>query len=75
MSEVARLRLAIEAECESIQRAMHGFCTSASHDIINNKYNGIGGYMDELKMIIGEQEAGRIVVETYIQIVEGHKER
>lgn len=72
MSEVARLRQAIEAECESIHLAMHAFRMTASHDVINSRYNGIGNYMEELKLLVGEQEAARIAVETYIQIVEKH---
>jgi hypothetical protein len=48
---------------------MQGFRTTASHEIITNRYNAITPIQMELAGIVGDAEATRITVETYIQIV------
>ena len=69
MSEIARLRRQIELECEAMRQAMDGFRATASHDIINHRYNSIGDLQEQLAAIIGEKEAIQIAVETYNQII------
>ncbi|GCE04715.1 hypothetical protein [Dictyobacter aurantiacus] len=69
MSEIALLRRQIEIECEAMRQAMKGFKITASHDIINNQYNSIGGLQEQLAAIVGEQEAAKIAVEVYIQAI------
>jgi hypothetical protein len=56
-------------ECEAMKQALHGFRATASHDIINNRYNSIGNLQMQLVPLVGEQEAARIAVEAYIQTI------
>lgn len=69
MSEIARLRELIERECEAMDRLFNGFAKTASHDMINHRYDRIGKAQNDLANIVGETEAARIAVETYIRIV------
>jgi hypothetical protein len=69
VSEVARLRRLIELECEALQLLKTGYAVTSAHKIINHKYQGIGTAQEELATIVGEQEAARIAVETYIQVM------
>ncbi len=68
-SEVARIRERIRLECEVMQQAMIGYAVVASHDSINHKYNALDTYREQLQPLVGEQEALRMLVETYIEIV------
>jgi hypothetical protein len=63
-SEVARIREQIEAECQALQ-ALSLFTASASHDIINARFKSLDGYHQELKAIVGENEATSTVVAIY----------
>ena len=67
MSEIARLKQQIELECEAMRQAMDGFRVTASHDIINHRYDSIGGLQEQLATFIGEKDSIQIAVEAYIQ--------
>ncbi|HLX57552.1 MAG TPA: hypothetical protein VKR83_11040 [Ktedonobacteraceae bacterium] len=69
MSEVARIRQQIEAECEAMRLAMYGYATVASHRIIDNRYRSLGKRQEELEKHVGKEEANAIVVDTYATVV------
>src|SRR2546430_5847965 len=69
MSEVARLREQIEMECHAMRLALYGYAVTASHEVIEQKYNSLGKYQDALEQLVGEEEANNIVVEIYIKVV------
>jgi hypothetical protein len=52
-----------------MQQALTGYASVASHDTINHKYNALDTYREQLQPLVGEQEALRMIVETYIEIV------
>jgi hypothetical protein len=62
MSEIARLKQQIQLECEAMRRAMTGFRTTASHDIINHQFDRLGEYYEQLGGLIGEQAAIETVI-------------
>ncbi len=63
-SEVARLRQQIELECQAIQHLMQ-FSIVASHQAINGRYRNLDQWRDQLKTLIGDDQATSIVVDTY----------
>ncbi len=69
MSEVARLRRQIELECEAMRLAMYGYAVVASHKIIQQKYDALDAHRAELQKHVGEEEATRIIVETYAKVI------
>ena len=68
-SEVACLREQIDLECQTIQRLMQ-VSAVASHRIINRKYQNLDQCHQQLKALVSEEEALRIVVEAYGQWME-----
>lgn len=69
-SEVARLMRQIELECEAMQRGMAGYAVVAPHSRIARRYKAIGEAQEQLKELVGEQEAARVVFETYEKVME-----
>jgi hypothetical protein len=69
MSEVKRLMEQIELECQAMQLAMHGYAVVASHEVIRRRYDAIGRYQTELEKHVGEEEANRLVYETYEKVL------
>lgn len=69
MSEVARIRQQIEAECEALKLMMHGFAITASHEVIRNRYRNLDRSCEELAKIVGESEATEIAVGKYVEII------
>lgn len=69
-SEVAQLREKIELEIQAMKRGLHGFAITASHTFIENKYNQIGSYQEQLEGLIGEKDASKVMVDTYIKIMD-----
>jgi hypothetical protein len=69
VSEVAHLRRLIELECEALELLRTGYAVTSSQKIINHKYRAIGVIQEELAAIVGEQEAVRIAVEIYMQVI------
>lgn len=59
MSEVARIRQQIEAECEAMRLAMYGYAVVASHKVIENRYKSLGKRQEELEQHVGKEEAKR----------------
>ncbi len=68
-SEVAQMRQCIEWECEALQRMLSGFAMVASHDMIQHKYRRLGAYQEQLGALVGEQEAIKVVCETYNKVM------
>ncbi len=68
-SEVARIRANIEAECESLQH-MTLFACTASHDIIQAKFKNLDACHQELRALIGENEATSTIVAIYNDVVQ-----
>jgi hypothetical protein len=67
ISEVASIRQRIALECEALQRMVNDFQITGSHDIINKKFSALTPLHEQLSSHVGEQEATRIAVETYIR--------
>jgi hypothetical protein len=68
-SDVARLRQQIEDECEAMQRAMTGFAQTASHEVINQRFQHLDVTQQQLALLVGEHLATQIVVETYVRMM------
>jgi len=62
MSEIARLKQQIELECEAMRLAITGFRTTASHDIINHRFDQLGEHYQQLNELIGQQAAIEMVI-------------
>ncbi len=72
-SEVAQLRAQIELACESAMRGMTDFAIVASHETINARMEKLSEqlclFQQELTTLIGENQATRLIAETYLEIV------
>ncbi len=67
-SEVARLRQQIALEYEAAQRGLYSFAEGTSqHAFITARLENIAACHDALKVLVGEQEAIKIVAETVEQ--------
>ena len=67
MSEVAQLRERIDQECEAMRQAMSGFAQTASHEVIQKRFQNLDIAQVQLAQLVGEKEATEIVVEAYIR--------
>ncbi len=67
-SELVKLREQIELECQAIQHLMD-FSAVASHRVIDRRYRNLDQYRDQLKSLVGEDQATGIVVDIYNQLV------
>ena len=67
-SELVRLREKIELECQVIQHLMD-FSAVASHCVIDKRYRNLDQYRDQLKSLVGEDQATSIVVDIYNRLV------
>jgi hypothetical protein len=65
-SEVARLREQIELECQAIQHLVQSSAVD-SHRTIKRKYQNLDQCHQQLKALVSEEEALRIVVDAYGQ--------
>lgn len=64
-SEITRLRESIRLEYEAAQRALHSLASgTAKHEFISKRMGNMQKSHEQLKTIVGEQEATRLVVET-----------
>ncbi len=68
VSEVARIRANIEAECEALQH-MTLFACTANHEIIHAKFRNLDACHQELCAIVGENEATSTIVAIYNEVV------
>jgi N-methylhydantoinase A/oxoprolinase/acetone carboxylase beta subunit len=67
-SEVARLMRQIEQEYEAAQRGLYGFASGAArHEFINAKVENIGRCHEQLKTLVGEQEATKALAQALEQ--------
>ena len=62
-SEVARLMRQIDLEYEAAERAMNGFAVTGSHDFINTRMENVGICFQELREIVGDQQAGALILQ------------
>ena len=69
MSEIARIREQIELECQALAN-MQLFSAVASYRSIRHHYDNLDRYREQLSMLVGEQEATKIVVDIYNEQVE-----
>lgn len=69
MSEVARLREQIRLECEAAKRGLEGYAMVAKHDFIQARYDNLGKYQMELEKHISKDEASKIVLEVYAEVM------
>ena len=60
-SEVAQLREKIELEIQAMRMAMDGYAVVSRHDVIDHKYDQIGGYVEQLQRHMGKKEAMQMV--------------
>jgi hypothetical protein len=68
-SEIARIRQQIELECTALQN-LALFSQTSSHDIISAKFRSLDTYHQELRAIVGEQEATSTIVSIYNEKVQ-----
>ena len=68
-SEVAHLMQQIELECQAMRLALEGFAIVSNHNAISHKYDALGRYQEQLEPLVGEQEAQRIIFDTYHEVV------
>lgn len=68
-SEVARLRWAIQRQCEALYRVMNDPAFSASHAAIQRRYLAIGRHEQQLAEYVGAERASEVVYDIYQQIV------
>lgn len=69
VSDVARTRANIEAECEALNHLML-FSVAGSHDIINARFKALDTYHQELCTAMPESEATSTIVAIYNQVVQ-----
>lgn len=63
-SEIGRILAQIDQEYQSAFLGLSGINVGTSrHDFINHRMENIGVAADELKLLVGEHEAGRLIVE------------
>ena len=63
-SDVARLLMTIDLEYRAAWNGLSGLNQgTATHEFINHRMEKIGLAAEELKQLVGEKEAARIVVE------------
>ncbi len=74
MSEIARLKENIETECRAINQALYGYTALAKHTIINHRYQALGKHKEDLKKIVGEDEACRIMTDIYTDVLDNNKQ-
>ncbi len=55
-SELIKLREQIELECQAIQHLMD-FSVVASHRVIDRRYRNLDQYCDQLKSLVGDDQA------------------
>lgn len=68
-SEVARIRIQIELECQSIRRVFEEPSIVASHASIEARYRNLGVHQQSLEQHMGEQEALETMVDIYQRVV------
>lgn len=68
MSEVAKLRQRIAAECDASWWALHGLASgTAQHEFIRARFNTMERCCSRLTELVGEEHATTILCEIYNQ--------
>ena len=63
-SAMARLMRQIDMEYEAAEQAMHGFSAgTARHDFINARMENVGMCYQELRQMVGDQQAGALLLQ------------
>ncbi len=62
-SEVARLRKLIDEEQQAAQQGLYGLAHVSKHEFITARMENMGRIQEELEMLVGAEEATRIIVE------------
>ncbi len=68
-SDVARIRVLIELECQAIRRVFEEPAIVASHAAIDARYRNLGTHQEALEQHVGEQEARETIVDIYQKVV------
>ncbi|HYT27579.1 MAG TPA: hypothetical protein VEL72_01055 [Ktedonobacteraceae bacterium] len=68
-SEVARLMQEIELAYEAAQLALTGIAITARHDFINARQEHIALCHEDLKKLVGEDEAIKMMYETQVKVI------
>jgi hypothetical protein len=69
VSEVARIRASIEAECQALAH-LSLFTNTARHDTIANRFKALDTYHNELKELVGDKEATSTLISIYNDAVQ-----
>ena len=69
ISEVTRIRANIEAECEALQN-LTLYSHIGGHDMISARFKSLDACHQELRAIVGENEATSTMVAIYDKIVQ-----
>ena len=73
-SEVARLMRQIEREYEAAQRGLYGFAAGAAkHQFIMARMENIGRCHEQIKELVGEKEAVRVLAQALEQAGSGNE--
>ncbi len=67
-SEVARLMQEIELAYEAAQLALTGLAITARHDFINARQEHIAMCHEDLKKLVGEDQAIKMIYETQVKV-------
>ena len=68
-SDVARIRVLIELECQAIRRVFEEPAIVASHAAIDARYRNLGTHQEDLEQHVGEQEARETIFDIYQRVV------
>jgi hypothetical protein len=68
-SEVACLMQEIELAYEAAQLALTGLAITARHDFINARQEHIALCHEDLKKLVGEEQAIRMICETQVKVM------
>lgn len=63
-SEVARIKRQIEDEYNAASQALHGSAVVAQHKIITARMERMGALHEQLKGLVGDEEANEFLVQT-----------
>jgi nanoRNase/pAp phosphatase (c-di-AMP/oligoRNAs hydrolase) len=69
VSEVARTRANIQAECEALRHLML-FSQSATHEIIRARFQALDAHHQQLRAVMPEEEATSLLVGIYTDVVQ-----
>jgi hypothetical protein len=71
VSEIARIRQAIEDECTALQAVFTAPAAVASHQVVYHKYEALDQHRNQLAQHVGEDQALAEMIDTYNRVVVG----